>query len=291
MHSLNPFFRSILRLLGMSTIPESSLEFPEKMRIEPWPHILRLHYSEVTDSKFFWSEYKLSRLSLYKEGSGFDHEYLVVTAYDPTTKMDRYLRLERYGDRSQAVAPVPSIATNTPTTNTIAQDTIPPRRSGSLQNWKSKLDEPSDDQITVIKNLPRIENGRREMQRLCFESTLEFPHLPTILDLAVVARIVHEVAPKYNLFRSQCYFFADSVMKIFEAAAPMWGDPAAPGWKIQQLALGSGEHHKAPGLTIYNVSGSIVSPEPVVDVKHSLQVFKATRGEILQKVCPVKFQF
>jgi hypothetical protein len=48
--------------------------------------------------------------------------------------------------------------------------------------------------------------------------TVTFRHdnMPTLFQLAVAASVVHHDSPRYHLFRSQCYWFADVLLRVLQ---------------------------------------------------------------------------
>ena len=142
---------------------------------------------------------KVVALRRYKTQRGAEHEYIVAKVSDPDLDQPRYVRIERSRQDLPSSTPLSSQSSLLSTQSSL----------GPLGALK-KL--PAVDHITQLENWP---TGDRPIGSLtCKDSGM------ILLDLALVAKVVHDHSDKYELFKRQCFWYADVITGVLEKSFP-----------------------------------------------------------------------
>ena len=208
MHSkvsiLQGLFRPILRLLGMSSPPPSDVEFPGDTCVEDWEACLRERYCSRDPEKSPKDRSRMKTLKVitirrYKERKHAEHEYLIAEVSDPNLNRSHYLRIER-------------AAEDPPT-----KDNISPLSSQLSLSSQSSLGAlkkvPAHDHVTKMASWPTTGD-------ICIGSLACRDSQMILLDLAIVAKVVHDHSDKYQLFKRQCFWYSDVITGVLEQHFP-----------------------------------------------------------------------
>lgn len=128
--------------------------------------------------------------------------------------------------------------------------TIVPRKK-LLFSSLTGLDQLSGDQVTTIGR-ERASRTSKLKQRLVFT----MPHnpltdanasgtLPTVLDLVFIVKAVHHHSTTYDVLTNQCYCFASTLLRVFEASSDIWQGlnhiASNSHWRIEEVEEASGK--------------------------------------------------
>ena len=99
--SLQGFFQPILRFLGITTIPPFEPEFPGLSSVLDWENRLVERYRSHNPESGPLIRSRMKTLGVktirrFKKKAHAEHEYIVVEAYDPKLRRNRYLQIGRY---------------------------------------------------------------------------------------------------------------------------------------------------------------------------------------------------
>ena len=248
------FFKSLFIILGMAdhqpTLPaqeDMDLPLETPSSIEQWCKSSIERYITFPE----YRDYQVVQVVRYKNTNGTQHEYLVAKVRHPLQDGDKYLRIER------ALAHVES--TGEPILNSNQKDTPPATPSdispGAWVNWSENRSNPRSPQPpreptagSILWN-SRKEGAASDVVRLwkppntfltvagltdskVLES-LEFESNPLpLVHLAILAYTVHEEESLYNLFQTQCYWYANMIARVIarekriSTSTEEAGDPA-----------------------------------------------------------------
>jgi len=230
------FFKSLFIILGMAddqpTLPsQADMDLPLETpcSVEQWCKNSKERYITFPE----YRDYMVVQVIRYKNTSGTQHEYLVVKVRHPLQDGDKYLRIER------ALAHVES--TGEPILNSNQKGTTPSTSSdisaGTWANWSKSRSNPRSPEPpkepTAGSTLwnSRKEGAASDIVRLWKPpntfltvagltdskvlENLEFESNPLpLVHLAILAHIVHEEESLYNLFLSQCYWYANMITRV-----------------------------------------------------------------------------
>jgi hypothetical protein len=200
--SLRRFLRPLLLILGMTTPLPHSVEFPSFISIEDWEPFLRNLYCSqdfVLDPEHRdrMKSLKITTIRRYKEWKSAEHEYLVAEVSDPRSQYLRYLRIERFAQdplASKTAAEKGSLST------------ISTLSSQSSLALSKRL--PASDSVKTMEIWPSVDK--------CIDN-LNCTNSPIILlDLAIVAKLVHDHSEQYRLFKRQCFWYSDMIVAILQ---------------------------------------------------------------------------
>lgn len=200
---LQKIFHPVLRIFGMSAEPEDTREFPDgTMTVVAWARdLVSLHESPKHRPRI--QGLHVVRIRRYKEPNGSRHEYLVAEIATPGSER-RYLCIER---SLEDLTPPPE-------SSSAKKEVFHAVSNGSSQSslaLSSSLD--AFDSVKIIEKLPRDSC----IDRLDCEN---LPQPITILDLALVAQLVHNNSDKYRLISRQCFWYADTISAVLETCFP-----------------------------------------------------------------------
>lgn len=211
-HFLKASAEPILRAFR---IPYSDFaEFPRgRPTILEWSKNLIAHYSSQDDldasevHRRRMNMLTVSELRWYKGVTGVEHEYVVAIISDPQCGSERFVRLDRVRDDPGADVPFPTANRRyASSSNTFS----------SSQSSLSIYDDPIDsnaslDLMWVLYELPEKD---RLIERSTFRPSYGAP--PTLLDLALVAKAVHE-NNNHFLWPRQCVWFCSTIVRVLQA--------------------------------------------------------------------------
>jgi hypothetical protein len=192
----------------MSSSPPPENEFPGETIVENWEAYLLERYRSRDSEKS--PQYRSRMLLLnvnairrFKETRHVEHEYLIAEIYDPDLHQKRYLRIERTVEGSQDT-----------TERTSSSQSISTLSSQSSLGVLKKL--PARDRVSTTTGWPSPgKNGDICIEKLdCQLSKM------TLLDIAIVAKVVHEHSDKYDVFKRQCFWYSDVITGILQQSFP-----------------------------------------------------------------------
>ena len=242
--SLRTFFRPILRLLGMSSPPHEA-EFPVGISVEDWLRCLLERYCSRDPTKSAKDRSRMESLKVttirrYKEKKNGEHEYLVAEVSVPDMDQPRYLHIER-----TVKDPLSMIGTT---------------ERSSLRP-QAICTHSSQSSVLVSKEFPACDNVKTmeawPTDDICISHINCKNAAPIILlDLAIVAEVVHNHSKKYQLIKRQCFWYSDMIVAVLQKKFP-WiqvvcrdasveADHAATGEEIEVFNGLSGTFMTAP---------------------------------------------
>ncbi|KAG5644421.1 hypothetical protein DXG03_008516 [Asterophora parasitica] len=277
-HFLKASAEPILRAFR---IPQAEhAEFPRgKPTVLAWANSLIAHYTSRDDAdasdgyRRRMGTLVVKELRWYKGVTGIEHEYVVAIIADPQYACERFIRLDRARDDPGVdVVGFPA-----------AKHQRYGRSSESFSSSQSSLsfydDDPIDqgngcvDAMWVLSDLP-------EKDRLIERSTFRPSHgspTPTLLDLALVAKVVHE-NNNYHLWPRQCVWFSTMIVRALQSEfrhhiTHRDSSLTFQNWMIEVLEEGIGTFK---AKAIYKEQEQVTG-----DV---LLAYRATREEVFLKI-------
>jgi hypothetical protein len=200
--SLRGFFHPILRFLGMATTPPTEVEFPCNSGVLEWEKNLLARYRSrdpvsSAPERSRMGTLKVVTIRRFKEKTYAEHEYLVAEVYDPDLGRNRYLRIERFvSDFPQTQDD--SIRHNIPTTS--SQSSLVLKTFSAVDYVKAIAAWPTGD--------------------ICLE-IVTWQDSPMIaLDLAIVAKVVHEYNAQYQALTHQCFWYSAMIVSVLRKSFP-----------------------------------------------------------------------
>jgi hypothetical protein len=201
--SLRGFFHPILRFLGMATTPPTDVEFPWNSGVLEWENGLLLRYRSrdpvlSPPERSRMGTLKVATIRRYKEKKPPEHEFLVAEVYDPDLGQNRYLRIERY------------VGDSPPTQD----DTI--RRSIPTTSSQSSLVLKTFSAVDYVKAIAAWPGD------MCLEIVTwqDSPNPMIALDLAIVAKVVHDYNAEYQAFSHQCFWYSAVIVCVLQKSFP-----------------------------------------------------------------------
>ena len=204
--SLRGFFHPILRFLGMTTTPPTQVdvEFPVfSTRVQEWENGLLTRYrsrdlesSPMERSRMY--TLKVVTIRRFKEKKHPQHEYLVAEVHDPDRSRYRYLRIERYVGADFPRAQDDTILYSIPTAS--SQSSLILGKSSAL------------DYVDAISAWPTGDDCIDHLT--CKDSQM------ILLDLAIVAKVVHDHSADYQILTSQCYWYSAVIVSVLRKSFP-----------------------------------------------------------------------
>jgi hypothetical protein len=202
--SLRGLFHPILRFLGMTaTPPPTEVEFG-CYRVLEWENALLARYRsrDPESSPMHRSRMdalKVTTIRRFKEKKHPEHEYLVAEVYDPDLGIqgrNRYLRIER------------CVGAGFPhTQDDTTRHSIPTTSSQSSLVLKKF---PAVDYVQPIATWPTVDICIGDFT--CQDSQM------IVLDLAIVAKVVHDHSAEYQILTSQCFWFSAVIVSVLQKA-------------------------------------------------------------------------
>ena len=198
-------FYPILLSLGMIKKPPVEVEFPgpSLTGVPEWENALLARYrsrdpeSSPSDRSRMYS-LKVTSIRRYKEKARAEHEYLVSEVHDPGLGRKRYLRIERYLSDDFPHAQDDTTRHSFPTTS--SQSSIVSREFPAVDYVKTIAAWPTSD--ICIHRLT------------CEDSQM------ILLDLAIVARVVHEYSAQYQALKHQCFWYSAMIASVLRKSFP-----------------------------------------------------------------------
>ena len=195
--SLRGFFQPILRFLGMTTTPPTELEFPHYFRVQDWETTLLEHYRSYHPELGPLIRSRMKTLGVktichFKKKEDAEHEYLVAEVYDPDLGRNRYLRIGRYvGDTF-----LHNHDTGRSISATSSNSSLVSKKFPATDYVEAVAEWPTDD--ICIVNLS------------CRDSQM------IVLDLAIVAKVVHDYDKEYQVLTRQCYWYSGVIISVLQ---------------------------------------------------------------------------
>ncbi|KAF8816364.1 hypothetical protein BYT27DRAFT_7184291 [Phlegmacium glaucopus] len=198
--SLRSFLRPLLRILRMSASLEYTAEFPSNFGAEDWERTLIDFYCSNHTKRGRMKSVNITKLRRYKLGKGLEHEYLVAEIKGPDLSESRYLQIER-----SARDPDPK-KSNSNKGSLRSITTLTSQSSLALSKTLS-----ADDHVKTIEAWPSDK---------CIYGLDCSNASATLLDLAIVAKVVHDNSSQYRLFKRQCFWYSDVIITVLERSFP-----------------------------------------------------------------------
>ena len=141
---------------------------------------------------------KVTTIRRFKEKKNAEHEYLVAEVYDPDLRRKRYLRIERY-----VGAGFPHTQDDT------TRHSIP---TTLLQSSLVLKKIPAVNYVQPITAWPTCD--------ICIDDFTCQDSQMIVLDLAIVAKVVHDHSAEYQILTSQCFWFSAVIVSVLRKSFP-----------------------------------------------------------------------
>ncbi|PPQ97439.1 hypothetical protein CVT26_002849 [Gymnopilus dilepis] len=240
-------FSSLLQpLFDFMTLNAPETLFPQQpMPVESYEAIVAGTNVLNGKDKEAAKNYFVKEIRLYKCKSHPYHEYLIIEVTYRNHSPSAFLRVERTRTQPEEATeeeffkrlPRPLAETfraalkdaqpeNTDD-STVEEATYPPPvtpSSSSSQTGKFHWDfhSPSSASLKTLNGKPAVDTVISVNPDSLTDDdlwvTLEMNHIP-LAQLACLAKIVHDEDPIYSVFRHQCYWYANLIMKVIEKDA------------------------------------------------------------------------
>ena len=311
-HSLKSIVRrSFLR--PTPTPQGTNVEFPtEEQTLASWALALVEHYTSFDERGSEYCRQRLSTLTLqelnwYKETHDFEHEYVVATIVDTTCGAKRFIRLERKATpppftKSQRVQFPSSFSPRKPRMSSISTMSSSSISSSYSQDSSSSSGhsspassfesdqaflQPNDpskkaDVMSVLDRLPDPEKERKLllMESVTFRPWEDGTPPPTLLDLALIAKSVHD-NNDHHLWTTESHWFSTMIVRVLQQAghcyAVAYRDPALKLqiWMGDMVQLGGG-----------SFKARSVHHEQQMVIEDILLSYQDERDRVMEKVIP-----
>ncbi|KAG5637410.1 hypothetical protein H0H81_004668 [Sphagnurus paluster] len=254
-------------------------EFPRgKPTVVEWANNLITHYIAEGDKEAGdahrrrMGTLKLKELRWYKGATGIEHEYIVAIVADPQHGCERFIRLDRARDD-------PGVDVVFPSTNHLRYA----RSSESFASSQSSLSfyeehpEVRDGCIDAMWVLNDLPDKDRLIERSTFRASWNGYSAPTLLDLAILAKVVHE-NNNYRLWPRQCVWFSTMLVRVLQSdfrhqVTHRDSSLTFQNWMIELL----GE-----GVAASKAKGIYKEQEQVTE--DVLVAYRASREEVMAKI-------
>ncbi|RDB16416.1 hypothetical protein Hypma_002771 [Hypsizygus marmoreus] len=273
--SLKALTEPILRPFRIS--PVDNVEFPRGTSVLlTWIISLIKHYtSENEESDAYrrrMGALTVKELHWYKGSNGVEHEYVIAIVTDPQYGLNRFLRLERARDDS-------------------SEDVLSYRTVDSLRRYATSEDSSSSfhsstyslhqnasgsclDTVRVLTKLPESD---KLLERSTFWSPQPAYHAPTILDLALAVKAVHE-NNNYKHWPRQCVWFSSMIVHTLQSdfqhqITHRDSSLTFQSWTIEMLDEGIG-----------TLKARAIHKEQTQVTNDIVAAFRSNRAHVLQKI-------
>jgi hypothetical protein len=191
--------------MSLSSPPE--IEFPSQTVVEDWEVSLMQRYrsrdlEQSPKDRSRMETLKVIAIRRYKERRHVEHEYLIAEVLDPDLNQLRYLQIERAAEdplRTQDA------------TERSSRHTISTLSSQSSLGVFKKL--PARDYVSTMAGWPTTSD-------ICIDKLDCRQTQMILLDLAIVAKVVHDHSDKYQLFKRQCFWYSDVIVGVLQENFP-----------------------------------------------------------------------
>ena len=258
--SFRRFIHPLLCLLRMSQPLPYNDEFPEKRIVQDWERSLLERYHDNAHYRSRLRSCRISRIRRYKKTTGVEHEYLVVEVLDPASNWTRYLQVER--------------TAADPDTRT-AQDGQDDARSNvsTQSSLASSKKLPADDHVTTRLNWP---NDKCIQDFDCEHGGL------VLLDLVIIAKLVHDHSEHYRLFKRQCFWYSDMIAAVLKKVSTN----VQEYFTAEEVEF---DHSKNATVQIWDISGTFkwvkIYTQRTSMIDDVYQQFEPRKRQILSTVC------
>ena len=203
--SLRCFFHPLLRFLGMTTTPPTEVEFPGFSGVLEWENALLARYrsrdpESSPKERSRMHSLKVTTIRCFKETKSAEHEYLVAEVYDPDLGRNRYLRIER------------GVDTDFPHT----QDDTTRHSISAASSSQSSLAFKKGPAVDYVKAIAAWPTG----DDICIVDLTCQDSKMIVLDLAIVAKVVHEHSADYQILTSQCFWYSAVIASVLRKSFP-----------------------------------------------------------------------
>ncbi|KAF8063945.1 hypothetical protein FPV67DRAFT_1502925 [Lyophyllum atratum] len=228
---LSSLVSPLLKLFRMpGDIPNGAEFRTEELPVGAYLELLGHNYNTPAESQ----ELRAVKLSLYKQKTTSQHEYVVVTVQNRQGAY-HYFRIERMPD-SRVRESVPT----SPTDSSLSLPEAPPmpssssapslRSSETSHHSRSLRPKPSISSVNSFskdqpaKDIVLWVQYPRTLPNDCLLGVLTFPTQPTatspvfFYNIIVLADTLHKSYPLYQLFSHNCYHLAGTITKVLELA-------------------------------------------------------------------------
>jgi hypothetical protein len=222
---LQSLLSPLLRILGMSDPAlDLCIELPHNNLVPAWEHsVINAYTSADPDqgptSRARMQNLKVLELRRYKETSTtMEHEYLVAKIARPSSS-HTFLRIDRSGGEADVITLYSQRKDDANSELTVLQssnDAASSRQSFQSKSMSissllsmGKLD--ATDAVCTVHSWPTCDSLTEKV--VCKNQCSLI-----LLDLVLLAKVVHDYSDKYRLLRRQCYWYADMIMRVLQAS-------------------------------------------------------------------------
>jgi hypothetical protein len=259
--SFRRFLHPLLCLLRMSQPLGYNDEFPENRIVQDWERSLLERYHDNALYRNRLESCMITKIRRYKKTTRVEHEYLVAEVLDPVSGSARYLQVER--------------TAADPDTKSAVQDDA--RSNISTQSsLASSKKLPADDHVTTRMNWPSTSGKENN----CIE---QFNCRLVLLDLIIVAKLVHDHSDHYRLFKRQCFWYSDMIAAVLkQVSANVQEYSSVPSVELDHSEEAEVEMFEASSGTFRSIK--IYKPRKSM-INEVYERFEPRKREILSTVC------
>jgi hypothetical protein len=245
--------------------------------VETWEKNLREACKVQEGLPRLIEQYQVLNVKRLKKKAHPQHEYIVATVHSPRMRVVHY-RMERSVRRKERRS------ADGAGVDRGSRDSLDSFRksSGASSIFSGK---PSHDTVHIISKIPA--------DHCLSEVTFKDEPKPNILDLSVLAAVIHLDSPTYNIFRRQCYWFAGMMSKVMAYRYGGKIDEVEPDSEtcehcmaaVQDAEAEAGEgSNKHTNLSSGAFQGVLISKILKMDVEAMTTKFNARRAEAVDEV-------
>ncbi|CAE6426914.1 unnamed protein product [Rhizoctonia solani] len=248
--SPNQFVFPLALVTKDTTYPERQRPYSPKELLD---HILKDPYA--VDSV---GNIHVTGVSYHKLVEGAQHEYLVIRVQHNQLELANYLKLDRCPQEGQALANPPKSSDLVEDTAAQDEDSVKPQGENLEQTSPSKsgnvfLSSSSSpfagDGLALDTFLVSGSGSKSfytdESKKL---ASVKFKEpRPVLEELVTLAKVVSACRPRYNIFRTQCYWYAFTIWEVLKMNFP---DSAQ--WPNEPL--GAGRNGAIPWIELHKRS-------------------------------------
>ena len=268
--SFRRFLHPLLCLLRMSQPLGYNDEFPEKRIVQDWERSLLERYHDNAQYRDRLKSCRITRIRRYKKTTSVEHEYLVAEVSDPASDSTRYLQVERH-----AADPDITTALQDDEDDADARSNVSAQSSLGLSK---KL--PADDHVSTRMNWPSGRDLNCIEQFNCENGGL------VLLDLVIVAKLVHDHSQQYRLFKRQCFWYSDMIAAVLRQVSANIQEYSSDG-NVEH------DHSEAAHIEVFEIisenSGTFkkipIYKQRKSIIKEVYEQFGPRKGEVLSTVC------
>ncbi|KDR80600.1 hypothetical protein GALMADRAFT_135734 [Galerina marginata CBS 339.88] len=263
---LSIIFRPILYFLGLATKPQLNMDVELSLPPDDGTSLPVEFWSGSTVKSYLafpgCRDYKVVLIRRYKKDSPFQHEYMVATVEHPQ-KARVELQIERGRDnvqpngapvltKEQEAVPPPSSGGDISTgqwaywTEEVkGQQPVNPEPPRKLSGEMAAMISTSSESLSKVGHAYDIVRIWKPLKKDTLIESLDLrPDPMPLAELAILANTVHQKESLYNLFKSQCFWYADMIARVIAKKRNIIPAPTADEEFCYHT--NSGKFHKIP---------------------------------------------